>query len=78
MQEVSAATGFSAQNQRRLHYGLGDATTVERVTIRWPSGQTQTIERPQIDTLHHIKEPDAPLTRRPCGTARRPRPRAGS
>ena len=23
-QEVTAATGFSAQNQRRLHYGLGD------------------------------------------------------
>ena len=57
VQEVSAATGFSAQNQRRLHYGLGDATAVERVTIRWPSGRTQTIERPPIDTLHHIKEP---------------------
>ena len=58
VQEVSAATGFSAQNQRRVHYGLGDATTVDRVVIRWPSGKQQTIEHPQVDRLHHVKEPD--------------------
>jgi hypothetical protein len=58
VQEVSAAAGFSAQNQRRVHYGLGDATTVDRVVIRWPSGRQQTIEHPQVDRLHHVKEPD--------------------
>jgi enediyne biosynthesis protein E4 len=58
VQEVSAATGFSAQNQRRVHYGLGDATTVDRVVTRWPSGKQQTIEHPQVDRLHHVKEPD--------------------
>jgi len=57
-QAVTAASGFSAQNQRRLHYGLGDATTVDRAVIQWPSGKRQTIERPQIDTRHHVKEPD--------------------
>jgi hypothetical protein len=57
-QEVLAASGFAAQNQRRLHYGLGGATTVDRMVIRWPSGKRQTIERPQIDTLHRITEPD--------------------
>jgi hypothetical protein len=57
VQEVSAATGFSAQNQRRLHYGLGDAAAVERVVIRWPSGTPQTIERPAVDQLHRIHEP---------------------
>lgn len=54
-----AASGFSAQNQRRLHYGLGEATVVDRVVIRWPSGTTQTIERPQVDMLHTLTEPDA-------------------
>jgi hypothetical protein len=58
VQEVSGAAGFSAQNQRRLHYGLGDATAVDRAIIRWPSGQQQTIEQPQIDRLHRVKEPD--------------------
>ena len=57
VQEVSAATGFSAQNHRRVHYGLGASTTVDRVIIRWPSGQMQTIEKPEIDRLHRISEP---------------------
>ncbi len=57
-QEVSAATGFSAQNQRRLHYGLGDARTVDRVVIQWPSGARQTIESPAVDVRHEVKEPD--------------------
>jgi hypothetical protein len=57
VQEVTTASGFSAQNQRRLHYGLGDADAVDRVVIRWPSGRQQTIDRPQIDRLHHVMEP---------------------
>src|SRR5688572_859380 len=56
VQEVVAATGFSAQNQRRVHYGLGPSTAVDRVVIRWPSGHVQTIEQPAIDRLHQVKE----------------------
>jgi hypothetical protein len=59
VQEVMAASGFSAQNQRRLHFGLGSHTAVERAVIRWPSGRTETIERPEIDRLHRIRESDA-------------------
>jgi hypothetical protein len=60
-QVVAAATGFSAQNQRRVHYGLGAATSVDRVIIRWPSGQAQTIEKPAVDKLHMVKEPEVRL-----------------
>jgi hypothetical protein len=56
-QEVTAAAGFSAQNQRRLHYGLGQARTVDRLVIRWPSGTRQTIMNPQVDMRHLVKEP---------------------
>ena len=55
-QEVAAASGFSAQSQRRIHYGLGTATAVDRVVIRWPSGAIQTIEHPAIDQLHKVKQ----------------------
>jgi hypothetical protein len=58
VQEVVAASGYSAQNQRRLHYGLGAAGAVDRVVIRWPSGASQTIERPEVDRLHRVREPD--------------------
>jgi hypothetical protein len=59
LQEVLAASGFSAQNGRRLHYGLGPDAVVERAIIRWPSGRVDTIERPQINRLHRIREADA-------------------
>jgi hypothetical protein len=57
-QVVTAASGFAAQNQRRLHYGLGEAAQVERAVITWPSGREQTIDRPAIDMLHRVSEPD--------------------
>src|SRR5690606_4204630 len=42
VQEVTGGSGFSSQNQRRLHFGLGQADAVDRVIIRWPSGRTET------------------------------------
>jgi hypothetical protein len=56
-QEVSGGSGFSAQNQRRLHFGLAAASAVDRAIIRWPSGRQQTLEHPQLDEMHHVTEP---------------------
>jgi hypothetical protein len=56
LQEVMAASGFSAQNGRRLHFGLAAATRVDRAVIRWPSGQAQVIENPAINQRHHVVE----------------------
>jgi hypothetical protein len=57
LQEVSGGSGYAAQNQRRLHFGLGKNARVERVEIRWPSGQTQSIRAPKVNQLHKIEEP---------------------
>ena len=57
VQEVSGGTGFCAQNQRRLHFGLGKDPIVEKAVIRWPSGKMQTITSPEIGRVHKIKEP---------------------
>jgi hypothetical protein len=56
VQLVSGGSGFAAQNQRWLHFGLGEAASVDRVEIRWPSGRVDTIERPAVDRLHRIRE----------------------
>ena len=56
LQEVSGGSGFCAQNDRRLHFGLGKSDAVERVEIRWPSGKTQNITAPELNKLHKIKE----------------------
>jgi enediyne biosynthesis protein E4 len=57
IQEVSGGSGFCAQNQRRLHFGLGKAAGVDRVEIRWPSGKVQTIQAPAINRVHQLEEP---------------------
>jgi enediyne biosynthesis protein E4 len=57
VQEVSGGCGFAAQNQRRLHFGLGKTSQVDAVVIRWPSGKTQTVEKPALDEIHKVKEP---------------------
>jgi enediyne biosynthesis protein E4 len=56
IQEVSGGSGFAAQNQRRLHFGLGKYPQIEKAIIRWPSGKVQTIDKPAADQLHKIKE----------------------
>jgi hypothetical protein len=58
VQEVSGGSGFSAQNQRRVHYGLGEQAQVDRLVIRWPSGRVQTLASPQADRLHTVQEPE--------------------
>ncbi|HEY0006140.1 MAG TPA: CRTAC1 family protein [Pyrinomonadaceae bacterium] len=57
VQEVSGGSGFCAQNQRRLHFGLGRNALIEKAEIRWPSGKMQILERPSAGQLLKVKEP---------------------
>jgi hypothetical protein len=57
IQQVSGGSGFCAQNQRRLHFGLGKNPGVEKAEVRWPSGKTQTINQPAIGQINKIREP---------------------
>ncbi len=57
LQQVSGASGFCAQNQRRLHFGLGEKARIEKVAVRWPSGQQQALTGLEAGKLHRLKEP---------------------
>jgi len=57
LQHVSGGSGYCSQNQRPLHFGLGEHTHVEKAVIRWPSGRTQVLDSPAVGTVHHILEP---------------------
>jgi hypothetical protein len=57
VRQVQAAGGYLSQSSNALHFGLGDRTQVDRVEIRWPSGERQTIKNPAINQLHRITEP---------------------
>jgi hypothetical protein len=57
VQEVSGGCGYAAQNQRRLHFGLGKDPQIEKAVIRWPSGREQVITAPKPGQCYKIKEP---------------------
>jgi hypothetical protein len=57
VQQVSGGSGFAAQNDRRLHFGLGLNPKIEKVLIRWPSGIRQTLANLAVDKLYQIEEP---------------------
>jgi hypothetical protein len=43
MQEVRAQSGFLSTNDPRPLFGLGQTAGVEKIEVRWPSGQVDTI-----------------------------------
>jgi hypothetical protein len=54
-QAVTAQTSFYSANDRRLHFGLGPATTAD-LTIRWPNGATERIPKVEADQLVVVRE----------------------
>lgn len=57
VQEVSGGSGFAAQNQRRLHFGLGSDPQIEKAVIRWPSGKIQELDGFAPGEMYTVKEP---------------------
>ncbi len=55
-QIVTGGIGFCSQNQRAVHFGLGQTPSVEKVEIIWPSGTLQVINDPQIGKLNKVIE----------------------
>ena len=50
IQTLRAGEGFLAQNSKWLHFGLGDATRVEKVVVDWPGGQKEEFSDVAIDS----------------------------
>ena len=55
--EARCTFGFLMQSDRRLHFGLGKATVVDRLEIRWPSGQVQELANIPTDQILKVREP---------------------
>ena len=54
--EVRGGASYLSQNDLRLHFGLGTATKMESVEIRWPSGKVETLENVAADAIHTLVE----------------------
>ncbi len=62
MDEVCAGMGYASQNSFTLHFGLGDATLIDRLSIRWPNGAVETYEGLAVDQHYHITEGEGVAT----------------
>ncbi|MEM1205568.1 MAG: CRTAC1 family protein [Acidobacteriota bacterium] len=51
-------SGYLAQSDMPVYFGLGEATKVDSVEILWPSGIRQTVDAPGIDRRIQIREPE--------------------
>ena len=56
VQQVTGGSGFCAQNQRRLHFGLGKNPHIEKLQVRWVSGKIQSLPPLEVGKIHHLKE----------------------
>ena len=57
LQERVAESGYLSQNQAPLHFGVGNATVIDKIIVKWPSGREQTLEKQGVDRLLTIEEP---------------------
>jgi hypothetical protein len=55
--ERVAGSGYLSQNDDRLHFGLGTASTIDKILIHWPSGREQTLEHQPVDRVLLVEEP---------------------
>ena len=58
LREVRAGESYGTNNSATLHFGLGTATSIDSVVIKWPSGVSQTINNPSVNQFLSIKEND--------------------
>jgi hypothetical protein len=55
-QDIVSGGSFGSQNDMTLHFGLGTATSVDKVEIKWPNGATETVAIPGVDRKLTIVE----------------------
>ena len=75
-QDVLASGSYISANDRRPHFGLGDATDAGTAEIHWPSGAIEKVKLPAVDRIYTITEgkgiTGALCGGKPCADAKAP------
>jgi hypothetical protein len=54
--EVRSGSSYDSNNDMRIHFGLGAATKIDDLQIRWPSGLVERFAGPAVDSIHTLRE----------------------
>jgi hypothetical protein len=55
VREVNGGNGYEAQSTTKLHFGIGNATAIDELEIRWPSGAVEKVKVP-LNAISYIEE----------------------
>ncbi len=55
-EDVLSGGSYLSSNDQRVHFGLGNATTVDAVEIHWPSGGVEKLNISSVDRIFTIEE----------------------
>jgi enediyne biosynthesis protein E4 len=56
VREVKAGSSYLGQNDLRVHAGLGRATRIDRLEVRWPNGQNEVVEGASTNQILTVTE----------------------
>ena len=56
---VNGGNSFAGQSMPRVHFGLGEADSIQSVEVRWPSGRVDTLTGLAVDRLWKLREGDS-------------------
>ncbi len=56
VRQLVLARGYLSSSEPMLHFGLGEERVVQRLTVEWPSGITQTFENLPADQRYTLTE----------------------
>jgi hypothetical protein len=74
-EEIHSGGSYLSQNDLRVHFGLNQATKIDSLEIRWPSGKVETIKELEADRFYSVWEGQgvvAPEKIRPTAAAKHP------
>ena len=54
--EVRSGSSYNSSSDMRVHFGLGSATKVDSIQIRWPSGLLERFDNLPADSIQTLKE----------------------
>jgi hypothetical protein len=54
---LCGSEGLASGNDPTVHFGLGTASKIQKVTVTWPSGTTQVLSNIPVDRRMTIEEP---------------------
>jgi enediyne biosynthesis protein E4 len=69
--DVLSGGSFASSNDPRVHFGLGDARTVDAIEIHWPSGALEKIRPAAVDRIYTVEEGKG-ITSELCASCRLP------